>query len=97
LKDCPKEVKKAFGDAIWDLQRGFTLYMPLSKPMPQVALGVDELRTKDQNGIYRTFYYRKSKRGILIFHVFVKKTKKTLLNEIKLGKKRLKAMLREEN
>jgi len=40
--------------------------------MPSVAVGVEELRIRDQAGIYRTFYFKKSKRGILILHAFVK-------------------------
>jgi phage-related protein len=63
--------------------------------MSSVALGVEELRIRDRAGIYRTFYFQKSSRGILIFHAFVKKTQKTPSHEIDLGRKRLKEMLDE--
>ena len=95
LKTFPAEVRKELGKAIFDLQKGHTLGMQLSRPMPSVALGVEELRIRDPNGIYRTFYFKKSSRGVLVFHAFVKKTQKTPPQEIALGKKRLKEMLDE--
>ncbi len=84
------------GKAILDLQKGHTLGMPLSRPMPEVAVGVGELRIRDQAGIYRAFYFKKSKRGILIPHACVKKTQKTPPHEIMLARKRLKEMLDED-
>lgn len=96
LKTFPVDVRKTIGKAILELQKGYTLSMPLSKPMPSVALGVEELRVKDSTGNYRTFYYKKSVRGILVFHVFAKKTQKTPDHEIILGRKRLKELLDEK-
>ena len=95
IKIFPEEVRKELGKAILDLQKGHALGMPLSRPVPSVALGVEELRMRDRAGIYRTFYFQKSSRGILIFHAFVKKTQKTSSHEIALGRKRLKEMLDE--
>ena len=40
----PEEVKRELGKAIFDLQKGNSLGMPLSRPIPGVALEVDELR-----------------------------------------------------
>jgi len=95
IKTFLEEVRKELGKAILDLQKGHTLGMPLSRPMSSVALGVEELRMRDHSGIYRTFYFQKSSRGILIFHAFVKKTQKTPSHEVDLGRKRLKEMLDE--
>jgi hypothetical protein len=44
------------GKAIFDLQRGERLSMRVSRPMPSVAAGVEELRIRDRSGIYRAFY-----------------------------------------
>src|SRR2546425_800052 len=96
IKTFTTEVRKELGKAIFDLQKGHTLGMPLSRPMPSVALGVEELRIRDHAGIYRTFYFTKPARGILVFHAFVKKTQRTPLQEIELGRKRLKEMLDEK-
>jgi phage-related protein len=76
---------------------GEVLQMPVSRPMPDVSVGVAELRVRDENGIYRVFYYTASARGILVFHAFTKKTQHTLPSEIELGRKRLKELLHEQN
>lgn len=96
IKAFPEDVRREFGKAIFDLQKGSNLGMPLSRPMPDVALGIEELRVRDPSGIYRTFYYKKSKRGILILHAFGKKTQKTPPREMEIARKRLKEMLDEE-
>ncbi|HZZ42140.1 MAG TPA: type II toxin-antitoxin system RelE/ParE family toxin [Tepidisphaeraceae bacterium] len=95
LRGFPQTVRQALGKAIWELQQGIHLGMPISKRMPSVAAGVEELRVKDASGAYRAFYYSRSNRGILIFHAFEKKARKTPESEIKLGRKRLKEMLDE--
>lgn len=97
LRSFPEEIRREIGKLIFDLQKGEHLSFPISRPMPSVALGVEELRTKDRSGAYRVFYYVKSTWGILIFHAFVKKSQKTPQHEIDLGKRRLKEMLYEED
>ena len=92
----PEEVRRELGKAIFDLQRGEALGMPVSRPMPSVYAGASELRIRDRSGIYRVLYYRQSSRGILVFHAFVKKTQATLRRDLELGKARLKELLDEE-
>lgn len=96
IRAFPTAVKRHLGKAILDLQKGHHLGMPLSRPMPEVAVGVEELRIRDAAAIYGTFYFTKSKRGILIPHACVKKTQKTPPHEIALARKRLKEMRDEE-
>src|SRR5437870_5018387 len=96
IKTFPEEMRKELGKAVFDLQKGHLLGMPLSRLMPSMAVGVEELRIRDRAGIYRMFYFTKSLRGILVFHAFVKKTQKTPLQEIELGRKRLKEMRDEK-
>ncbi|MGB7159986.1 MAG: type II toxin-antitoxin system RelE/ParE family toxin [Tepidisphaeraceae bacterium] len=96
IREFPPGVRRALGQAIWELQQEAKLGMPLSKPMPAVAAGVEELRVKDRSGAYRAFYYVRSKRGVLIFHAFEKRTRKTPKSEITLGARRLREMLDEE-
>lgn len=69
--------------------------MPHSSPMKTVAVGTHELRVRGADGIYRAFYFTKSSEGILIFHAFMKKTPKTPLDEIVVGKRRLKELLED--
>jgi phage-related protein len=93
LRAFPEDVRRAFGKAIYDLQLGHALTMPLSRAMPAVGVGVAELRVRDSDGIYRAFYVVRVVDAVLIFHAFAKKTQKTPGREIELGKKRLKEML----
>jgi phage-related protein len=67
IRNFPIAVKGALGKAIWELQKGERLGMPLSKPMPSVGPGVEELRVKDESGAFRAFYYVRSSKGILVF------------------------------
>ena len=76
IKEFPEDVRRELGKAIFDLQKGSKLSMLLSKPMPSVGIGVEELRLKDRNGIYRVFYDLKFMKAVLIFHAFQKKTQK---------------------
>jgi phage-related protein len=85
----------SIGHAIWELQRGFGLTMPLSRPMAAIGPGVHELRVRDVSGAYRVFYYVRDVRGILVFHAFAKKSQKTPREEIETGRRRLKEMLNE--
>jgi phage-related protein len=96
IRTFPQQIRRALGQAIWELQSEHRLTMPLSRPMPSVARGVEELRVRDASGAYRAFYFLRSQRGVLIFHAFEKKGRKTALKEIKLGQRRMKEMLDEE-
>ena len=93
IRDFPQDVRRAFGKAIFDLQKGVKLSMPLSRPMSSIAAGVEELRVKDGSGTYRVFYYTRLRDSILLFHAFTKKTQKTPLPEIALAQQRLKEMI----
>ena len=96
LKGFPEDIRRELGKAIFDLQKGERLSMPLSRAMQVVASGVEELRLKDRSGAYRIFYLTRRADAILVFHAFVKKAQKTPRQEIELGRQRLKEMLDEE-
>ncbi len=96
IKSFPEDVRRELGKAIFDLQAGFNLSMPLSRSMPSVAAGVSELRIRDRSGIYRVFYYTKLSDSVLIIHAFTKKTQKTPQHEIVIAQERLKEILDEK-
>jgi phage-related protein len=58
-----------------------------------VAVGVSELRLKRQDGSFRASCHTASSRGVLVFHAFVKKTRRTPPLEIELARRRLKELL----
>ena len=93
LRNFPDNVRRELGKAIFDLQKGRKLSMPLSRPMPAIAPGVEELRIKDRSGAYRVFHLARLETAVLIFHAFKKKTAKTPVHEIELARTGLKEML----
>lgn len=95
IRSFSTEARKLVGESIRKLQKGEHLSMPLARPMPSVALGVEELRIKDRGGQYRVFYYLKHRAGILVFHAFVKKSQDTPKREIKTGRQRLRELIHE--
>lgn len=97
IRSFPEDVRRECGKIIFDLQKGEKLSLPLSRPMPSVAAGAEELRIKDRSGAYRVFYYTKLAKSVLIFHAFRKKTQKTPLHEIALARIRLREMLHEKD
>lgn len=97
IRRFPQDVRRELGKAIFDLQAGVNLTMPLSRSMSSVAAGVNELRIRDRSGIYRVFYYTKLADSVLIFHAFSKKTQKTPQHEIVIAQQRLKELLDEKS
>ena len=94
IKSFPKAVKHELGETLMKIQWGATIGMPLSRPMPDLAPGVCELRIRDRSGIYRAFYLVRSSAGaVIVFHAFQKKTQKTPRREMELGKRRLREVL----
>jgi phage-related protein len=67
VRSFPARVRRELGKAIFDLQKGETLRMPVSRPMPEIGAGVEEIRIRDRGGSYRAFYLARLEGGILIF------------------------------
>jgi len=71
------------------LQKGETLAMPHSKPMPSIGARCHELRIPDNKVTWRVLY-RIDKDAIVILEVFSKKTGKTPKATIEMCKRRLR-------
>ncbi|MCC6277566.1 MAG: type II toxin-antitoxin system RelE/ParE family toxin [Oligoflexia bacterium] len=95
IQRWPLEVKKDLGSILTKLQKGSPVGYPDTLLMSTVAPGVFEIRLKDASGIYRAFYLIKVKHGILVFHSFKKKSRKTPKQEIETGRQRLNTFLEE--
>jgi len=93
LQDWPAAVKAELADLLGLLAAGQSIGMPASRPMPDVAPGVSELRIKDRSGQFRVFYFTKNSDAILVFHAFLKKTQATPRHELILAKGRLGDLL----
>ncbi len=60
--------------------------------MPDIWPGAGEIRVRDSDGTYRTFYVIVDL--VMVVHVFTKKTEKTPRHEIEVARKRIKEILR---
>ena len=73
LAQFPKDVKRAFGFALREVQRG---EMPHgSSPLRQFGQGVFELRDSFEGDAYRAVYAVKLLEAVYVLHVFKKKSK----------------------
>jgi phage-related protein len=71
------------------LQRGETLGMPHSRPMPQIGRRCHELRIVDSDATWRIIY-RIDEGAIIVIEVFSKKTTKTPTAVIEVCVRRMK-------
>ena len=88
-------IRLQIGEALRDLQKGASLGMPLSRPMPVIAPGVHELRVKGEATTVRVFYCMCKSDAIIVFHAFQKKSQKTPTREIRLARRRLQEVFNE--
>ena len=77
------------GHLIGRLQRGASLSMPESRPMPSIGTDVHELRIDDGKST-RRIIYRIDPGAILLLEAFTKKTEQTPTRVIKNCKARIK-------
>jgi len=71
------------------LQRGESIGMPHSRPMPTVGARCHELRIQDKQQSWRIIY-RIDTDAVVLAEVFSKKTGKTPMSKIELCRQRLK-------
>ncbi len=91
----PLEVKKELGSVLTRLQKGDSVGMPDVRPMPTVGRQVSEIRISEASGSYRALFAVRTKFGILLFHAFQKRSRKTPVREVSTARQRLEAFLRE--
>ena len=85
VRNWPIAVRKLAGAELMRLQMGSE---PLHwKPMKAVGRGVKEIRIS-QGGAYRVFYVVRRREGISVLHAFEKKSRRTAMSDIDMGKQR---------
>jgi phage-related protein len=93
LRDFPETARREAGYQLDRVQNGFE--PDDFKPMPEVGSGVQEIRIKDESGIYRVLYVAKFLDAVYVLHCFQKKTQKTAKADIDLASKRYADLLKE--
>jgi phage-related protein len=66
------------------------------KPMETVGAGVKEIRVHDEAGAFRVIYLAKLADAVYVLHCFQKKTPQTSEKDIKLARKRLRDLMKEQ-
>jgi phage-related protein len=86
LREFPEDAKHDVGYQLDKVQRG---EQPDDfKPMPSIGNGVEEIRVRDDSGIYRVIYTARLADAVYVLHAFQKKTQTTAKRDIALASKR---------
>jgi phage-related protein len=86
LREFPEDAKHDVGYQLDKVQRG---EQPDDfKPMPSIGKGVEEIRVRDDSGIYRVIYTARLADAVYVLHAFQKKTQTTAKRDIALASKR---------
>ena len=65
------------------------------KPMPTIGKGVEEIRIREDSGIYRVIYTARFADAVFVLHAFQKKTQRTSQRDIEIAKARFREMTRD--
>ena len=94
LRAFPETARREAGYQIDKVQHG---EMPDDwKPMASIGVGVREIRVRDASGAFRVIYLAKLADAIYVLHCFQKKTEQTSETDIRLARKRLKELIKEQ-
>jgi phage-related protein len=90
IREFPVAACKEAGTELRRVQFGFD---PTDwKPMPDIGVGVREIRIADASGIFRVMYVTNIGDAVYVLHAFQKKTQETPKRDIDLAKARLKEL-----
>jgi phage-related protein len=93
LRDFPVDTRQDAGYQLDKVQRG--LQPDDFKPMPTIGKGVEEIRIRDNSGIYRVIYTARFVDAVLVLHAFEKETQRTSQRDIEIARARFREMMRD--
>ncbi|MFP5276349.1 MAG: type II toxin-antitoxin system RelE/ParE family toxin [Acidobacteriota bacterium] len=92
ISEFPKNARQAAGRQLARVQKG---NQPDDfKPMPEIGKGVEEIRIREQSGIYRVIYTARLADAIYVLHAFQKKTMRTSKQDLEIAKRRFQQLMR---
>ena len=94
LCEFPKDARREAGYQLDRVQNG--LEPEEFKPMSDVGSGVQEIRIKDEAGIFRVLYVAKLEDAVYVLHCFQKKTQRTAKSDLDLASKRYSELVKEQ-
>lgn len=94
LREFPEDARHDAGYQLELVQRG---QQPDDfKPMPTIGKGVEEIRVRDDSGIYRVIYTARLADAVYVLHAFQKKTQATSKRDLDMAKERFAKLRRDE-
>lgn len=93
LRDFRADARQDAGYQLDRVQRG--LQPDDFKPMPTIGKGVEEIRIRDDSGIYRVIYTARFSNAVFVLHAFQKKTQRTSRSDIEIARARFREMMKE--
>ena len=93
LRDFPVDARHDAGYQLDKVQRG--LQPDDFKPMPTIGKGVEEIRIRDDSGIYRVIYTARLLDAVIVLHAFQKKTQRTSRRDIEIAKARFSELMKD--
>ena len=94
ISEFPKDARQNVGRQLAKVQKG---NLPDNyKPMPDVGKGVEEIRVRDESGIYRVMFTARLADAIYVLHAFQKKTMQTSNKDMDIARQRFKQLIRGE-
>ncbi len=86
LREFPADARHDAGFQLDKVQRG---EQPDDfKPMPAIGKGVEEIRVRDDSGIFRVIYTARRAEAVYVLHAFQKRTQATAKRDIEVARKR---------
>ena len=86
LREFPADARHDAGFQLDKVQRG---EQPDDfKPMPAIGKGVEEIRVRDDSGIFRVVYTARRAEAIYVLHAFQKRTQATAKRDIEVARQR---------
>jgi phage-related protein len=93
LREFPEDARHDAGFQLEQVQRG---EQPNNfKPMPSIGKGVEEIRVRDDSGIYRIIYTARLPEAVYVLHAFQKKTQSTSKRDLEVARERFAQLGRE--
>lgn len=86
LREFPDDARQDTGYQLEQVQRGER--PDDCKPMPSIGKGVEEIRVRDDSGIYRVVYTARVANAVYVLHAFQKKSQATAKRDIDLARER---------
>ncbi|MGA8109973.1 MAG: type II toxin-antitoxin system RelE/ParE family toxin [Acidobacteriaceae bacterium] len=88
LREFPEDARHDVGYQLEHVQRG---EQPDDfKPIPSIGKGVEEIRVRDDSGIFRVIYMARLADSVYVLHAFQKKTQTTAKRDIELARERFR-------